>query len=198
MAKMDLLDRRAVVKELLRDRGRMVVIAGLGASAWDITATGDHDRSLPLWGAMGSSVMIGLGLALAQPSIPVLVITGDGEMLMGIGSLATAMSQAPANLHIAVLDNESYGETGGQRTHTALGVDLAKVASAMGIRRAASIARMADVSSLRNEIHECRGLSFSNIKIAHDKPPVVLPPQGGATFTNRLRVSLLGPEALFG
>ena len=192
----ELLERRAVVKELLRDRGAMVVVAGLGASAWDITAAGDHERSVPLWGAMGSSVMIGLGLALAQPSVPILVITGDGEMLMGIGSLATAMTRAPPNLHVVVLDNESYGETGGQPTHTALGVDLVKVASAMGIRRAASIASMAEVSSLRDDIHQCRGLGFSNIKIARGQPPVVLPPRDGATVTNRIRVSLLGPVAL--
>ncbi|MFC7611971.1 thiamine pyrophosphate-dependent enzyme [Teichococcus aestuarii] len=99
------------------------MIAGLGAPAWDITAAGDHPRNLPLWGGMGSAASIGLGLALAQPRRPVLVITGDGEMLMGIGTLATIAVARPPNLSIVVLDNEHYGETGMQRTHTGAGVD---------------------------------------------------------------------------
>ena len=95
------------------------MVGGLGASTYDIAAAGDHDRNFYLWGAMGGAVMIGLGLALAQPKLPVVVITGDGEMLMGMGSLATVGLQKPANLTIVVLDNEAYGETGGQASHTA-------------------------------------------------------------------------------
>ena len=100
------LDRRELTAALLKDRGDMLVIAGLGAPAWDITAVGDRAENLPLWGAMGGAAMIGLGLALAQPSRTVLVITGDGEMLMGIGSLATIAVQAPRNLSIVVQDND--------------------------------------------------------------------------------------------
>src|SRR3954465_826347 len=122
------LHRREVVNELLRDRGELVVIAGLGSTAWDITAAGDSPLSFPLWGAMGQAAMIGLGLALAQPQRRVLVIPGDGEMLMGLGSLATIGVQRPPNLSIVVIDNERYGETGMQTTHTAHGVDLAGVA----------------------------------------------------------------------
>ena len=106
------LRRREVVKDLLKGRKDLLVVAGLGSTAWDITAAGDHDLSFPLWGAMGQAAMIGLGLALAQPKRRVLVITGDGEMLMGIGSLATIGVQQPKNLTVAVIDNERYGETG--------------------------------------------------------------------------------------
>src|SRR5205807_5859918 len=113
------LRRRDVVSQLLKDRGQLMVIAGLGSTAWDITAAGDHDLSFPMWGAMGQAAMMGLGLALAQPKRRVLVVTGDGEMLMGIGSLATIGVQQPANLTVVVIDNERYGETGMQRTHTA-------------------------------------------------------------------------------
>ena len=123
-----LLRRRQVVSQLLEERGDMMVIAGLGAPAWDITAAGDHDLNFPMWGAMGGATMIGLGLALAQPKKKVLVITGDGEMLMGLGSLATIAVQKPRNLYIVVLDNEHYGETGMQETHTGHGVDLAGMA----------------------------------------------------------------------
>jgi thiamine pyrophosphate-dependent acetolactate synthase large subunit-like protein len=110
-----LLHRRDVVNELVRDRGDLLVIAGLGAPNWDVSAAGDHPNNFPLWGAMGAASMIGLGLALAQPKRKVLVITGDGEMLMNIGSLASIAVEAPKNLTIAVLDNERFGETGMQK-----------------------------------------------------------------------------------
>ena len=106
------LDRRTVVARLLKDRGDLLVIAGLGAPAWDVAAAGDHPLSFPLWGAMGGAAMVGLGLALARPERRVLVVTGDGEMLMGLGALATIAVQRPDNLAIVVLDNERYGETG--------------------------------------------------------------------------------------
>src|SRR5207245_1177345 len=105
-------------------RGALLVGAGRGSAAWDCTAAGDHPLTFPLWGAMGSACMMGLGLALAQPKRRVLVVTGDGEMLMGLGSLATVGVQRPANLAVVVLDNERYGETGLQKTHTGDGRDL--------------------------------------------------------------------------
>src|ERR1700744_6441202 len=121
MSKANLLERRSVVSGLLTARKDAIVIGGLGASTYDIAAAGDHDRNFYLWGAMGGAVMIGLGAALAQPKLPVVVITGDGEMLMGIGRLATGGLQEPGNLPIVVLDNECYGETGGQASHTSGG-----------------------------------------------------------------------------
>src|SRR5437899_1309735 len=123
MSKANLLERRSVVASLLAERKEAIVVGGLGASTYDIAAAGDHDRNLYLWGAMGGAVMIGLGIALAQPKLPVVVITGDGEMLMGIGSLATVGLQSPRNFTIVVLDNEVYGETGGQASHTAAAID---------------------------------------------------------------------------
>ena len=77
----------------------LLVIAGLGAPNWDVSAAGDHSNNFPLWGAMGGASMIGLGLALAQPKRRVLVITGDGEMLMNVGSLAPIAVEAPKNRH---------------------------------------------------------------------------------------------------
>ena len=128
------LHRREVVSSLLKERKGLLVVAGLGSTAWDITAAGDSPLSFPTWGAMGQAAMIGLGLALAQPRRRVLVVTGDGEMLMGLGALATIGVQRPANLSIVVIDNERYGETGMQTTHTAHGVDLAAVARGCGFK----------------------------------------------------------------
>ena len=145
-----LLHRRDVVQELLRDRRELLVVAGLGAPNWDVSAIGDSPNNFPLWGAMGAASMIGLGLALAQPKRRVLVITGDGEMLMSVGALATIAVEAPANLTIAVLDNERFGETGMQKTHTAAGVDLAGIAAASGIRTTRIVRTQAEVTEIRD------------------------------------------------
>jgi thiamine pyrophosphate-dependent acetolactate synthase large subunit-like protein len=112
------LDRRAVAAEILKDRGDALVVTGLGAPTWDTAAAGDHALNFYTWGGMGGAAMIGLGLALAQPKRRVIIITGDGEMLMGLGSLATIGVQQPRNLALIVMDNEHYGETGMQETHT--------------------------------------------------------------------------------
>jgi thiamine pyrophosphate-dependent acetolactate synthase large subunit-like protein len=189
------LRRREVVSTLLSDRGELLVIAGLGAPAWDITAIGDHPRNLPLWGGMGSAASIGLGLALAQPSKPVLVITGDGEMLMGIGSLATIAVVKPANLSIVVLDNEHYGETGMQQTHTGFGVDLAAMARGAGIPRVSTVRTENEVAPLRAAIHEGSGPLFAQVKIDAESLKLVLPPREGALLQARMRESLLGAEA---
>lgn len=189
------LRRREVVPALLADRGGLLVVAGLGAPAWDITAAGDHPRNLPLWGGMGGAAMIGLGLALAQPGIPVLVITGDGEMLMSLGALATIAVARPANLSVVVLDNEHYGETGMQPTHTGSGVDLAGMAEAAGFPRVSRIRSMEEVAGLRAAIHDASGPLFAQVKIDAETLPLVLPPREGALLQARMRESLLGPEA---
>lgn len=192
---MSKLLRREVVKELLAGRGDALVIAGLGAPAWDITNAGDHALNFPLWGAMGGAAMIGLGLALAQPEKKVLVITGDGEMLMGLGALATIAVQAPRNLSVVVLDNERYGETGMQETHTAHGVDLAKMAKAAGIAQTFMVRSQAEVSRLKKRIYSGAGSLFAQIKVDPEKLPLVLPPRDGALLKNRFRAALLGADA---
>src|SRR6516165_6599791 len=125
---MSLLNRRDALRELLSEREKVIVVTGLGSTAYDLASCGNEPLDFPLWGAMGGAAMVGLGLALAQPERRVLVVTGDGEMLMGLGSLATIGAVRPSNLRLVVLDNERFGETGQQRTHTAMGTDLAAVA----------------------------------------------------------------------
>jgi thiamine pyrophosphate-dependent acetolactate synthase large subunit-like protein len=191
MSKANLLDRRAVVSGLLKDRNGAIAVGGLGASTYDIAAAGDDDRNFYLWGGMGGAVMIGLGLALAQPELPVVVITGDGEMLMGLGSLATVGVQKPANLSIFVLDNEAYGETGGQVSHTATSVDLVGVAKACGIGDSRAITTMAEVEAFAASLKEAgRGPRFANIKIDGANLERVLSNRDGTFIVNRLRGSL--------
>ena len=189
------LDRRDVVRALLADRGELLVVAGLGASAWDITAAGDCPQNLPLWGGMGGAAMLGLGLALAQPKRRVLVITGDGEMLMGLGALCTIAVTKPANLSLVVLDNEHYSETGGQETATRHGVDLAAIAKGAGIGDARTLHGMQEVAPLRDAIHAAGAPLFAVVKVAAGNHPLVLPPREGAHLTARFREAVLGPAA---
>jgi thiamine pyrophosphate-dependent acetolactate synthase large subunit-like protein len=191
MTKANLLDRRRVVSALLADRKEALVVGGLGASTYDVAASGDHARNFYLWGAMGGAVMIGLGLALAQPERPVAVITGDGEILMGMGSLATVGLQKPANLSIVVLDNECYGETGGQMSHTASSADLVGVARACGISDARAISTMDEVEAFARTMQDVTaGPHFASVKIDAANLERVLSSRDGMFILNRLRDSL--------
>jgi thiamine pyrophosphate-dependent acetolactate synthase large subunit-like protein len=195
MSKANLFERRSVVAQLLDGRKGAIVVGGLGASTYDIAAAGDHDRNFYLWGAMGGAVMIGLGIALAQPELPVVVITGDGEMLMGIGSLATVGLQKPKNLSIIVLDNEVYGETGGQASHTAATVDLVAVAQACGISDSRAIATTAEIAALAASLQDLSsGPRFASIKIDSANLERVLASRDGCFIVARIRGSLgFGP-----
>ncbi len=192
MGKDQLLDRRQVVATLLAERGPLLVVTGLGAPTYDVAAAGDNPRNLYLWGAMGGAAMVGLGLATAQPDHPVAVITGDGEQLMGMGSLATIGARRPANLTIVVLDNERYGETGGQLTHTAKGVDLAGVAQACGFDEVLTVRTDDQVQSLRNRLQRRQGCLFAVVKVDPTDLPRVLPPRDGALLARRFREAVVG------
>jgi thiamine pyrophosphate-dependent acetolactate synthase large subunit-like protein len=187
-----MLHRREAVAALLKDRKGLLVVAGLGSTAWDITAAGDSPLSFPLWGAMGQAAMIGLGLALAQPKRPVLVVTGDGEMLMGVGALATIGVQQPKNLSVVVIDNERYGETGMQATHTAHGIDLPAIARACRFRHASTVTEDAGLAALRALVHQADGPTFAGVKVAAEKLPLVLPPLDGVLLKDRFRKAVLG------
>jgi thiamine pyrophosphate-dependent acetolactate synthase large subunit-like protein len=189
------LRRREVAKALLADPGDLLVIAGLGSTAWDVTAAGDRPLNFPLWGAMGGATMIGLGLALAQPERRVLVITGDGELLMGLGSLATIGVQRPTNLAIVVFDNERYGETGMQATHTAHSVDLAAIAQACGFSETGMVRDKSEVDAALPIIRSAPGPVLYVAKVRAESLPFALPPRDGAYLKDRFRHALLGEDA---
>jgi thiamine pyrophosphate-dependent acetolactate synthase large subunit-like protein len=153
---------------------------------------GDHPLNFYLWGAMGGAAMIGLGLALAQPKRRVLVVTGDGEMLMGIGSLATIAVKRPANLAIAVIDNERYGETGMQTTHTAAGVDIPAMASAAGFARTMAVADEQALGEAIAMLRQAPGPVLASIKVAALRDPFALPARDGTYLKHRFREALLG------
>jgi thiamine pyrophosphate-dependent acetolactate synthase large subunit-like protein len=190
------LDRRWVVKTILEKREQALVIAGVGSTVWDAAAAGDNDLTFPLWNAMGAASMVGLGLALAQPTRPVLVITGDGELLMQMGCLATIAAKAPPNLSIVVLDNESYHETGGQPTHTRYGTDLVAVALACGFPIASLVTDEEGVRKLTDHVYRRSGLLFAQVKIGTQPSRRVMPPRDGSYLKDRFRRALLGPAAM--
>jgi thiamine pyrophosphate-dependent acetolactate synthase large subunit-like protein len=181
------LDRRAAIRILLADREDLLVVTGLGSTTWDAASVGDDDRNFYLWGAMGAAAMLGLGLALAQPDHRVLVVTGDGEMLMGLGALATIGVQRPQNLSIAVFDNGRYGETGMQASHTEAAVSLPAVARACGIEQAFDVANEPALREFRKLMHSARATLFARVAITADDTPRVLPTRDGALLKTRFR-----------
>jgi len=185
------LERRAAMATLMEGRDDdLLVVPGLGSTTYDLAAAGDNDRNFYLWGAMGGAAMIGLGLALAQPEKRVAVITGDGEMLMGMGALATIGVQQPANLAVIMFDNGMYGETGGQPSHTAGGADMVSVARSCGFGTCLDIADASGLADLAGRLKTLNSLLFARVAIKPDEPPRVLPEKEGAVLKRRFRAAL--------
>ena len=188
-----MLERRHVVNELLKDRGNAAVVSGLGSPTYDVAAVSSSERNFYLWGAMGGAAMMGLGLALAKPDLHVIVVTGDGEALMGMGAFATIGAIKPVNLTILVLDNEHYGETGMQQSHVGMGVDLCAVAAACGFTQACTVTTEQELQAVSRNFHEPGAPKFVQVKVDPDMPPRVMPTRDGVenkiTFRQALGVS---------
>ncbi|MEU1799550.1 thiamine pyrophosphate-dependent enzyme [Streptomyces sp. NPDC019937] len=185
------LDRRRFIADLVaRLPEDALVVTGLGAPSYDVFAAGDRPGTFYLWGAMGAAAPLALGVALAQPDRPVLAVTGDGEHLMGIGTLATIGAQLPPNLTVVVLDNAHFGETGMQPSHTGLGTDLVAVARGFGIREALRITDPAQADDLAARIRARAATTYAQVLITTDEPPRALPPRDGAANKNSFRAAL--------
>ncbi|MGI9437967.1 MAG: thiamine pyrophosphate-dependent enzyme [Geminicoccaceae bacterium] len=183
-------DRRSLVKTLLKDRGDALVVGGLGAATWDIRAAGENPLNIYLWGGMGLACSIGLGLALAQPERRVLVMTGDGEMMMGIGSLAAIANAQAKNLAILVLDNQAFGETGRQTGLSAGVTDIERMAEGAGIKTTLTVTSPADLAPLRTLLFQDIGPTFAVAKIAITDDPLILPTNKGSVIVTDFRRAL--------
>lgn len=190
-----MLDRRDAVAAIVGARGKALLVTGLGSPTWDVAAAADSPYNFYLWGAMGGAAMIGLGLALAQPARRVVVITGDGELLMGLGSLATIGAERPPNLSIVVLDNERYGETGMQASHTARGVDLAAIARATNFAEAVTISTRQALESSLATLYGSAGPVLAVVKVLPTQPRLQVPLRDGTHIKNRFREALPGDKA---
>jgi thiamine pyrophosphate-dependent acetolactate synthase large subunit-like protein len=180
-----MMDRRDFVRRLLTDRGGLLAVTGLGSATYDAAAAGDHPLNFYSWGAMGGTAMIGLGLAQARPDRRVAVLTGDGDMLMGIGSLATIGVRQPKNLSIVVLDNAHYGETGMQPSHTNAGIDLVAVALACRFKHARAVSHIDEAAEVRDLLHAGEGPIFVSARISSEDVPRVLPLRDGHAIKQR-------------
>jgi thiamine pyrophosphate-dependent acetolactate synthase large subunit-like protein len=184
------LNRRWATSELLKFRGDALVVTGLGSPTYDVFAAGDTDANMYLWGAMGGAALVGLGLALAQPDRPVVVITGDGELLMGLGGLATIAVARAANLTVVALDNGHYLETGGQKSHTGMGVDLAEVGLALGLD-VVSLATADELQAFATRLAARKSAPrLVRVRISTETVASVLPPRDGPHLKQRLRKHL--------
>ncbi|SFU54830.1 Thiamine pyrophosphate enzyme, C-terminal TPP binding domain [Bradyrhizobium arachidis] len=185
------LDRRVAVAALLKNRKDMLVVSGLGSPTYDLHATGDRDDNFYLWGAMGGAALIGLGLAQAQPGKRVVALTGDGEQLMGLGGIATIGVARPRNLDIVVIDNQHFGETGMQASHTGRGVDLTAIATACGFAATGTVRTLEEVQRLAAQMAEpVGGPRLFVIKVLAENPPRSLPSRDAVFIKNRFRAHL--------
>lgn len=190
------LERRDAVAAILRPRGDALVVSGLGSPTWDVAAAGDSPLNFYLWGAMGGAAMVGLGLAMSQPRRRVVVITGDGELLMGLGSLATIGADRTSNLSIVVLDNEHYGETGMQASHTARGVDLAGIARAAAFPWVTTVYSAEELEAWLPSVYGNQGPVLGVVKVQANQPILQVPPRDGTYIKTRFRTALLGEQAV--
>lgn len=188
------LGRRELVAALLARRAGALVVPGLGSPTWDCFAAGDSPEYLYSWGGMGLCVPTALGLALARPERRVVAITGDGEMLMGAGSLAVVAAERPANLAILVLDNAHFSETGRQPGLTGRGVDIEAMARGAGIAETMTVHDMGALDALAELLFHRPGPCFAAAKIALTQDPLVLPEKDGAVIARRFRAALLGSD----
>ena len=188
------LDRRDAVPALVGRHEDFLFVTGLAGTSRDIAAlTDDGVHIYTMAGAMGGACAIGLGLVLARPDKRVLVATGDGELLMNLGVLATIAVLDPANLAILCVDNGHYGETGYQKSHTSLGTDLEKIAIGSGIKRTRTVASEVDLADVARLLREGNGTAFVVLKVRPDDPPPYKRNMDPAACRHRFRTALLGP-----
>jgi thiamine pyrophosphate-dependent acetolactate synthase large subunit-like protein len=188
------LERSEAVPALIGRHEDFLIITGLGGTACDVGAvTGDGAHVYSLAGAMGAACMMGLGLALSRPDQRVLVVTGDGELLMNVGALATIAVMDPANLAIICVDNGHYGETGWQKSHTSLGVDLEQIAIGCGIKHTRTVAAAADIAGGGRLLREGNGTSFVLLRVKPTEPPEFKRNLDASFCRDRFRTALQRP-----
>lgn len=190
------LDRCDAVPKLVGNPQDFLIIAGLAGTAKDTASLCEpHGNYFACAGVMGGATAMGLGLALAQPTRRVLVMTGDGELLMNVGSLATVAILQPPNLAIVCVDNGHYGETGYQKSHTSLGVDLAAIAAGAGIPAVRTVTQESEIAEAAALIRQMDAPSFVVLKVQPTDPPKIRRSMDAAWSKHRFRDALLGTGA---
>jgi len=163
------LDRNKAVPALIGNPDDFLIVAGLAGPAKDIGHM--TDKAFLFGGAMGGAVTAGLGLALAQPDKRVICVTGDGDLLMSLGSLATVGVMKPSNFSVVCVDNGLYQETGGQQSHTGHGIDLAQVASGCGFTVTRDISEESEIEEASGLLRQSNGPTFVLLRVDSTPSP---------------------------
>jgi thiamine pyrophosphate-dependent acetolactate synthase large subunit-like protein len=187
------LPRVEAVPALIGNPDDFLIVAGLAGPAKDIGAlTNDGDNCFIFAGAMGGAVTTGLGLALAQPKRRVLCVTGDGDLLMSLGALATVGAMQPSNLSIVCVDNALYQETGGQTSHTGMGINLAEIAGGCGIKTTREARTADDIKDAAQVLRQSNGPSFVLLRVDSSPPPKLKRNLQASETKEKFRRALLG------
>jgi len=148
------------------------VVTIMGAVAAELQSLGHRPGHFYLQHAMGLASSMGLGIALCRPELGVVVLDGDGSVLMNMGGLSTMGRYRPGNLTHVIFDNESLLSVGGFPTATSAGTDLAAVAAASGVPRTTTVATVSDFAAAFREARACGELTTIVAKVdAHYEPP---------------------------
>ncbi len=190
---MSKLTRSQATKLLLGKISDQAILGGIGGPTYDLYGAGDRDRNLYTWGSMGQISSMGLGLAIARPDLKVIVLDGDGSLLMNLGSLATIARKAPPNLVHIVWDDEVYETTGRQPTHTSAGTDLAGIARAAGITKAVAVNDDAGFAPAVDRALREPGPWFMAVKVVPEKA-TARPPRDPIFFKYRFMRAIEKPR----
>jgi thiamine pyrophosphate-dependent acetolactate synthase large subunit-like protein len=186
------LPRGEAARTLMNHVTDELLVCGLGSPVSEVSAARDRDLNFYLIGAMGSATAMGLGLALAQPDRSVIVVTGDGELMMNVGILATIGIKQPRNLSVLVFDNERFGETGQQVSHTAHGIDIAGIAAACRFAETMVVRQSHELDAALARTRAMAGPLLAAIKVDPDRVPMNIPIKDGVLVKGRFRKALLG------
>ena len=178
-------------KIVLRHIGDGVIVSNLGPTTDELWHAGHRNRNFYTYGAMGLCSSIALGMALSTNE-KVVSLDGDGSMLMNLGTVATIGREKPRNLVVLVWDNEEWGQTGHQPSHTAMGTDLEQVARACGIQKTATVSNEEDLDETVRAAMSSDGPWFIVAKIREAGYMPVAPIEPEVTL-HRIRESFLGP-----
>ena len=162
------------IRAIKGQRGEAVVVSTMTPNRYWEAVSDKPELDLPLFGGMGKASSVGLGIALARPDRKVVVLEGDGGVLMNLGSLVTIADQGPANLVHFVFEDGVYFTTGGQPVPGAGKFDLAGMARHAGIDESYEFEDLEDFASELPDIMGVRGPVFVNLKVNHpEEPPEV-------------------------
>lgn len=181
-------DQFACTERLLAATPDAAVVSNLGVASYVLAAVSDRDRNCYLWGSMGATTPVGLGVALTTDE-QVTVLDGDGSTLMSLGALATVADLDPPNLTVVVWDNASYATTGGQETLSPA-VDLAGVARACGL----DVHHAASDDGFEAAYADAAAADRASVVVCEVEPvdPDARPPLEYAAIARRFRRALTG------